>query len=452
MRRHLSLSLESFSTNVGHVVSMEEEQVMMSDAADLASDINQELNEVDRIVELSDALEDLAAVADTIEAASPTEIALMETAGDIAVAGTDIEAEEVVPSLESYRGKKIAAESFRQTAGNLWKNIQAFLAKIWEKINQFFYNIFGVIPRVRKRLQGLRSKLEKIQSLSPRGTTFELDTKSGGVGSLVARLATDGKLPRNDSEFIGELKKIHEFTKFVFGANIINRNALGVSIAEAIERFNPTADLDGQANLIVEACKKFNDNQVYPGPKGTVTPSGSYQLSRSETLMGGATLVHKLYTQADSRSTLGNMDRLRHSGLHFDQVMDKNNAYRDRAVLPTVSQTTMLSMIVELEQILDLLEEYKRGAASKQVEATRKRLESASKKASATYDHKNDSDEVHGLGTVAYVKSMLNFNNAYHRWISDPAVPFARYAMSEVNAVMAFIDYCMQTYEQGQKR
>lgn len=448
MRRTLSLSLESFQHHTGHVVSLEEEQIMLTDAAELASDINQELNEANRIVELSDALEDLAVIADQIEAASPTEIALMETAGDMAVAGTDIESEEVIPSLESFRGKKIAAESFRQTAGQIWKNIQDFLKKIWDKIYQFFSNIYGVVPSARRRLDKLKDKLEKIQSLSPRGTTFEINTKTGGLGSIVTRLSVDGKLPRNDNEFISELKKIHEFTKFVYGANIINRNALGVSISEAIERFNPDIDLDSQAQLIVAACDKYNSTQTYPGQKGAITRSGSFELSRSVSLMGGGSLVHKLFAQADSRSTLGNMERLRQSGIFFESSMERNNAYRDKTILPTLTQTSLLSMITELEQILDLIEEYKRGAGSKAVEATRKRLESASKKAAS-----KNTENISASGNTAqsaYLKAMLNFNIAFNRWVSDPAVPFARYVMSEVNAVIAYIGMCIKVIEQGQ--
>ena len=290
MRRTLSLSLENFHRVSEPTLSLEEEQIVMTDAVELASDINQEFNEANRIVEISDALEDLAVIADQIEAASHTEIALMETAGDMAVAGTDIESDEIVPSLESYRGKRIAAEGFKQTAGQIWKNIQEFLKKIWEKITQFFSNIFLAIPNARHRLNQLTDKLKEIDGLTARGTVFEIDTKTGGMGSLVSKLSIDGKVPSNDAAFLSALTQVHDFTKFVYGDNITNRNALGVSIADAIEKFNPEVDLESQAQLIVDACDKYNSTQSYPGNKGPITPSGSYQLSRSETLIGEVTL------------------------------------------------------------------------------------------------------------------------------------------------------------------
>ena len=201
MRRHVNLSLESARFDSTPVLSLEEEQIMMSDAADLASEIGQELNECDRIIEVSDALEDLAVIADEIEQASPVEIALIEKAGDMAVAGTDIEAEEVVPSLESFRGKRIATEGLRDTAALIWKNIQEFLKAVWEKIEKFFYNIIGTIPTIRRRLEALAKKIEATESKSPRGTVFEVNTTAGSMGSVVGRLSTGGKLPRNDNEF-----------------------------------------------------------------------------------------------------------------------------------------------------------------------------------------------------------------------------------------------------------
>lgn len=449
MRRTLSLSLENFHRVSEPTLSLEEEQIVMTDAVELASDINQEFNEANRIVEISDALEDLAVIADQIEAASPTEIALMETAGDMAVAGTDIESEEIVPSLESYRGKRIAAEGFKQTAGQIWKNIQEFLKKIWEKITQFFSNIFLAIPNARHRLNQLTDKLKEIDGLTARGTVFEIDTKTGGMGSLISKLSVDGKVPSNDAEFLSELTKVHDFTKFVYGDNITNRNALGISIADAIEGFNPEVDLDSQAQLIIDACEKYNSTQSYPGKQGPKTKSGSHWLSRSETLIGNITLIHKSFDEADRKTTLGNMDRLRNSGIFFDSLASQIKLKDGKVTLPIPTQATLNKMITEMLGILDLLEKYKTSPESKAVEATRKRLESASNKAS-----KKNAEDIDANGESArttYLKAMLNFNIAYKQWVSNPSVEFAKYLMNEVNAIISYIKMCIKLYEQNKK-
>lgn len=443
MRRCLKLSLEALPSEIGRTISLEEEQLLLADAADLASDINQELNEVDRLSDVSNALEDLAAVADQIEQASPTEIALIETAGDVAVAGTDIEAEEVIPSLESYRGKKIATETIRARAATIWKNIQQFLKSVWEKIEKFFYSIFGTIPNTRRRLQKLKEKVDGSHAKSPRGTMFEVSTDSAAeMLSVVNRLMINKRVPRNDSEFMGSLDRLHEMTKYVYGPNIVNRNTLGNEIADAIEQFDAAGDLDRQAERIIAACTDFNRKQKIPG-LGSNVPSGSYTLIVGDELIGGGKIVYKEYAQnIQDKSHLGVLERLRHSGMLFEPSGTRGSKPLGKVNLPIVSLNTLSSMIVELGQMLTLLEEYKRSPASRTVDATKKRLENVSKKAAANYDKLDPS-----AASMQYYKAMVSFNGAYSRWISEPAIPFARYLLSEINALMLYINLCLSTYK-----
>lgn len=443
MRRHLILSLESVSPVDGLTISLEEEQIMMSDAADLAAEVHQELNECDRNLEISDALEDLAIIADQIEQASPVEIALIEKVGDMAVAGTDIEAEQVVPSMESFKGMRIATEGFKDTAATIWKNIQAFLKSIWDKIEKFFYNIFGVIPAIRKRLDILNEKITKAQSRSPRGTTFEVST-GGANGAIVNRLSINGKLFRNDNELKAEVMRLHEFTIFCYGPNIAVKNMLGKEIAAVIEDFNPEGDLDAQALRIVTAYQSYNKKQSVPG-MGVKVDSGMYELIRSEPLFGGASLVGKVYHRNEP-GILGTLERLRHSGIQFEAGSnDRGNGQAGgKTQLPIVSLTTMSTMVKQMDQMLDLLEEYKRGPHSKAVTSTRKHLEAASKKAQASFAKAEDTAS---SGSVQYFRAMLNFNAAYARSVDDPAVPFARYLLNEISALMGYTNLCLATYK-----
>ena len=235
------------------------------------------------------------------------------------------------------------------------------------------------------------------------------------------------------------MKKLGEFTNFVYGPNIINRNTLGQGIANAIEKFDPMGNVEQQAADLGVVVTDFNKKQAVPGNRKS-SNSGGYDIHRSEELIGGASLVNKVFLGADT-SVLGLLDRLRHSGILFDQNNDKVNS-SGKAQLPIVSLTTMTSMIKELQDILDHLEEYKRSAVSKAVEATRKKLEAASKKAAETFASGDPASS-----SVQHFRAMLNFNAAYARWIDDPAVPFARYAISEINAVATFIGLCLSTYK-----
>lgn len=441
MRRHLNVSLESASFNTQLLVSLEEEQIMMSDAADLAAEVSQELNEVNRVIEVSDALEDLAVIADQIEQASPTEIALMETAGDMAVAGTDIEGEQIVPSLESFIGKRIATEDFRQTAATVWKNIQEFVKSVYDKIEKFFYNVFGVIPKMRMRVEKMSENIEIAKNKNSPGTKVEFKGTDAG-GQFIAKLGVDGKIFTTDLEFLKELEKLVEMTEFVYGSNIVNRNTLGTKLVDLISSFDPAGDMEAQGKEFIKAVGEFNSKQSIPGPDN-MSNAGSYELHRSRTLLGGATLVYKIYNSQDS-TTLGMMERLRHSGCIFENIVERK-ATKANGV-PLLTAKSMEEAAKSVSKLLDLLEEYKRSGPSKAVKVTRKKLEEASKKAEQAYS-KLSKDAPGGSSVVSHYRAALNFNVAYAGWVNNPAVPYARYLVTTINAIMSYIQVCLSLYK-----
>lgn len=450
MRRFMSLSLESVSYREADVLSLEEEQIVMSEAVDLSNEITQELNESERNIEISDALEDLAVIADQIEQASPVEIALIETVGDVAVAGTDIEAERVVPSMESYRGGRIATEGLYKTATTVWENIQKYIATVWEKINKFFYNIFGVIPRIRKSLDEILEKAKEADlNKSPAGTVIELSTPS-----IAKHLTINGKLPTKDNDVTHQLARMVNFAEYIYGANLISLSKLGNGIAAQMEKVDMTGTLLKFSSSIEEAGKEvvrlsveyFRDHGFPKGESSTKSESGGFTIHTMVPMLGGARLVAKNFNQAsgDAGTLANQLERIRHSGVIFDNSSvsaPPKGSYQ----LPILSKKAIQEMVKEINKLLDTLEEYKRGAASKQVEATRKKLESASSRglsAAKNVDDSNGGDDV-----MATMKGVLNFNVAYARWASNPAVDFSKYAINTINGVIAYMNKSIQAYQ-----
>ena len=205
MRRFLAT--ESYSDFRGEL-SLEEEQVLMDEAATDAAEVDKDLGESERVIEVSDALEDLAVIADGIEEATPAEAALIETAGDMAVAGTDVQPEEVVPAMESYIGRRIATEGIRETARAIWESIQRWVKSIWEKIEKFFYKLFGVIPGMRKRIAALEKRVDE-------AVGKKVEEKKVTISSGVASLCIDYKPVKNEGEFlkgVTSLQKVLDFS------------------------------------------------------------------------------------------------------------------------------------------------------------------------------------------------------------------------------------------------
>lgn len=438
MRKFLSPSLESHSY-FGEL-SMEEEQVMLDEASQDLSGADQDLGEAERIIEVSDALEDLAVIADGIEEATPAEVALIENAGDMAVAGTDVEPADVVPAMESYRGRRIATEGIRETAQTIWKAIQDFLKNIWKKIEGFFYKLFGTIPSLRKRLKELKNKVE-----AKSGTSIE--EKKVTLNSGLASLSTEYKVVKNEGDLKGALKQLEETVKFVFGEGAADLAKTGEDIADAIGDFD-TAAPEASANKVVEAARKhLGKARAVPGRKalsGNRFPG--FDAYHGFHLLGNVTVIQKYYADKGDASPLGKLDRLRRAGAELGASAEKHKDAPSSSDFATASNSSMEEMIKTCEDILDHLEDFQRGKRSTDIKSAKTKVENASKKATSAVE-KSANDEDVAKSSVAAYRAVVNFNAAYARWAQTPYMGLASNALTSVRATMTVITKCLGAYK-----
>ena len=165
------------------VLSFEEYQVVKAEAAQDLAEIQADESEAERAMDTADSLEDLVAVADTVDSATPTEVALVQVAGDIATAGTNMTSEEIVPVGESYIGRSIATEGIVDTVKKIWASIKKFVKDMRAKVTSWFNKFFGTLPNLRKRIEALRKRLEEIQS---GGYKLEGDNKKFTLTNVAA--------------------------------------------------------------------------------------------------------------------------------------------------------------------------------------------------------------------------------------------------------------------------
>lgn len=440
MRRHFNLATESLNPAFENL-SLEEEQILIGEVAQDQAEIANDLAETDRIIEVSDALEDLAVVADTIEEATPAETAMVEIAGDMAVAGTDIEAEEVVPSMESYRGKRISTEGLKETAMTIWKNILEFLKKVWKKIEGFFYKLFGTIPTLRKRIKDLQEQVEKKSSA-------KLEEKSFKISSGVTALCVNYKPVKDEAELAAAMKLFGETTEFVYSVDSEKTAKLGEDVAEKISDFDPAK---GEESAKAVLALFGNGKSAIATPPGTGNSGygnagSSYEYKFGGHLLGNVCLVAKTFKNDDT-SIIGSLEHVRRSGLELVPSSDKSKEVVSDFEFKTLSLSACESALSAAEKILDKLEDYKRGKGQKDIEKAHKKLEAASEKATKAYDKLKDSSDSADRASLPYYKAMLNFNAAYARWTQQPAVPFASHALTTVRSAMVIVQKSLAQYK-----
>lgn len=434
--------LNGMATDYGNI-SREEEEVMADDAAEAADEAQTGLDESERMLGLTDSLEDLAEIADGIEEATPTETQLLTVAGNMAVAGSEVPAEEIVPAMEGFIGRKIAAESFRDKAGAIFRAIMAQVKKVWTFIEKFFYNIFGTIPRLKKDLKELRSRIDSTNGK-------KLEKKKITVSSGIKALSVDYSAPKNGGDVVKAVDKLLDTVTWVYGPHMDHLARIGDVAATHI------ADFD--ADKAEESAKKFLDAVEKQADKASGFSGSSaggrfpgFSTTAGAPLPGNVSLFMKRIQPGSTRDhgngVLNTLERARHLGIELHSTSDKERSVPDSFEMDTMTNANMHSAIDAAEKILDKLEDFNRGKRTSEMKKTRTKLESASEKASKAAEKAEKSTETSDRAVVAYYRGLVSYNQAYARWCQNPAMPLLNSALASVKATAAVISKSISAYE-----
>jgi hypothetical protein len=443
MRKFLSTALESQHIGSSHgILSMEEEQVMLDEANQSAAAADDDLNDAERLIDVTDSMEDMAVIADGIEEATPGETQLMETVGSMAVAGSELEPEVIVPALESYVGRRISTESIRETAKAIWKQILQNLERVWAYIEDFFYKTFGTIPSLRKRVKSLRDSVDDQAGR-------QLEDKKIKVSIGVKALSVDHKTPSNEADLKKGLSTMAEAVAHTYGAGMDALASLGETIAKNISDFDPESADRSTKKFVVEvkqSLKKYvkdsgTNSDRFPGFIAKMQPAlpGNVSLVTREP-KGGT---------SDSNDTidLEYLDKMRRSGVELVPTSEKDKAVPDSFDMTTMSHSGMTSTLDIIDKMLDNLETFGRGKRAAELKKTKSKLKSASEKAASAMEKAEKSDDAAEKRAAVYYRAQLNFNSAYARWGQSPAVPLLNASLATIRASMAVIQKSLGAYK-----
>lgn len=442
--------VETVPATAEESISLEEEHILLNEANMHHSSAEQHLSEIGRIMELSEALEDLAVIADGIGEATPTEIALIENAGNMAVAGSDVDPSRVVPALESYVGGRIAMEGIRETAATIWANIQRFLKQVWGHIEEFFKKMLFTVPRMQKAVQILKAKITAIKKENRAhtgGTVFEVV-----MGTNL--LCVNGKPLKTEKEMINAYGQLLITSKWVFNDYAESVVERGRIVVDAIEKFNVLSPQVSIDTLRTE-LKAWKPSSV-PGAGGTdVKRYPGFATTMGTALMGNQSLACKYYNdnKADV-SPLAALERQRHSQCELvptqETVPQKPS---ERLEFATMSLAGMETLLDEVSTMLDVLSKYKFGTTAKNIEDVKNKIVAASEKAKKTIEFYEKPQEAGGdrnqfddMKAMQDYRAVVNFNVAYTRWAQSPSMSMMRHSITVSKAMMSFVQKSLVEY------
>lgn len=442
---------------IADVVSLEEEQIISEEIAQMSGDIDDAFNDAQRTIEVSDSLENAADIAEAIETATPAETQLLEVIGEAAGAGSTVDPTDIVPSMEGYKGGKIAVEGIRETAARIWENIKRIVKQIWEKIQKFFYNAFGMIPSLRRRIAAMQERVDSLSGHTAQEKNFKVK-----VG--IQRLLVNGKPITNGAGLKKGLEDIRKVSASVYGPLAENVAAVGSKLASAVARFEPAkaeATLKDAIDVVVDFGNK--------GKAATHTTKSTNRFKgfaayESENLMGDVVVVSKLFTDAKADTALLHAaDAVSKSGVVLAE--SANTAKQPTSVdFSTMSLEESNAVLADALSVLDVLESFRRGSKRSAIEKAEKDLDTASSKAStALMTAKLASGVNHlpgSLGSdmkdnyaknigpaVPYYRALVNMNLAYARWAQQPFGPLFRVATDAVKTSLVLVQASLAQYK-----
>lgn len=422
-------------------LSLEEEEQLIAELPAEEVEIQADVNEANRMLEVSDALEDLALIADSIPEASTTDVQLVETAVAVA-AGPEVEVNEIVPALESYIGRRISTEGLVETARNIWENIKAWILKAWKQVKDFMYKIFGLIPSQRRKVEAMKKRVEDYAG-------YKKEENSVTISSGVKYLSVNGTAVKNIS---------------AFNAALANWNAVTTGlndISTAMEAFaNAATDAIGEFDVdnvqVVKTAPFFNVMKNLQNSTKASRPSSveenydskDFDVGYTESLLGN--VVYQVVSPKDDgrTSVLGNLEKVRRTRVNPVSTVGKNKDADTEVEFTTAGLGDLTKALELCETILDNVEKSKRGTGVEKAEKARDKLKQACDKADARYQ-KAAKDDKTSKESLAVFKSLLSLNLTTTNLFVSPATSISSNALSAVRATLALVAKNLTAYKKA---
>lgn len=411
-------------TYLGMNLSREEADLMaeqvLTDATSASSDIADGV----RLLELTDAIEDMAVIADQMDGELPTTRALIETASRMAVAGTDVEPTEIVPAMECYHGR-VAVEGLRAQAEAIWKKVKHSMAGIWDKLDRLIANIVGVYFNVSQYATQTSKELNEALDPAPTNETYKCRQTFFMADAHHAFTSYD--------DIRNGLMDVHATLKWVLEDYAMNLLAVGDSLTKCMKDFST----DKGELVYSEIETQMRKSISFPGmKKDHEMRNRQGEAYVGEFLPGGVSMVAMVYNAGNDISS-----RVAALGQHkIELVHSTISGYvaPREVVMKTMVLTEMNTLLGMVDEIAETAERFCKGSFPKRLKAIRHEVDLAT---TSLYDVNVQSEEDRAL-----VKALKTLAMTFPKWVESPIASVLVYASNFCNAVISTVQQSGEQY------
>lgn len=433
IREHYQAALEQ---QIAHDATADQHG-LRSDSESIALEMESRVNEIRRLIDIADALQDTVVSVEGLQQADAHHLMLLEACLNLAQAGTPASAENIQPSLESHLGSTISTEGVAETVRNLLASIRRLLRELWHFISDFFFSIFNEVGRARLRLDYTRTLVDEIDGKSNTRDIVALGNSAYGV-------ITESGVPHDAHSIVVSLNELLHQTKYV-------REHLTptlVSIGENFTRTLPNWPDQHEANVEwLESLNKIADafdphaigqamGKVFPThnpqfPAGSTLVAAPLPGSRSLSFLSGA----KIHPDKMNGSDIERATALQANSIVLVRQRQAGNVDLTKATMEPISNNHMHQILDIVEKVLDEVEAAVRSNVRARMERMGRSLE----------DSMNRINSEAGSDT-ARLRRGLRYATVYSEWVQSPFVQLMAHDLMVSRSMMSFVAHHCAAY------
>jgi hypothetical protein len=387
-------------------LSVEEEAILQDEHNEASIAVDAATAEADRITEVAEVAQDAVLVVDETPEVGQVEQDLVGAVGDMAVAGTDADPEEVI-SLPVTDGQDVSVEGIVSTLKSIWDAIVTAIKNMWVGLKHWLTTYFSTLEQNKKHAEKLIERLNGMKGYVPNIKNDKIEIKDiFNYANIIAGL--------NLSELFGGIAgRDKRFEDFVVGATDTQGSLmvnLGHAIAEGYDKFDginvsELGDMvDFMSRKMGEYCKKLGLS------KGDGKDKDKYTFNVAQMKVEAEGFSDTIENQANSFETkLAYLCKIRFK-------VDQHTSFAAAGVVSYRNDTTPDMVKADVQHKLNFINQLiaHKDAHFKQLEEAVQKVEQACSKMLERV--KEDNKE--GMTTA---KRLMPLTSAYANWATQPA-------------------------------
>lgn len=372
----------------------------------------------------NDSMERLITIVDSIEAASPVELMLLENSMENLLEGSNIPAEEVFEeAFESMEGKQVSTERLKRMVSSIWEWIKTQLKKAAKAVGDFYHSIFGATTRLRKSAESIIKRAGDVGGKTLKESKIEVGAEINGL------VGADVK-PLNANEVAGAMSQGIEFLQDLNLNYFVDLAKLGDKLTDAMKSWDTDKNEDSLKALNAAVAEsKFRQYEWKMCAKWKALPAADKRYAnktvKAESLIGGKLIAYitpDAQASAAGPTTTQTAEFIRGTSYAVISVKDKMpDAIKD-AKIDIWSSDQAVEFANKVLELCDAVDEYQRKGLSEKVDKSADKLQAASDKLGKTEkDFKADEDS--GINTSearTQMRAGLYINTAFQNWSQNP--------------------------------